>query len=98
MHTFLSVNCARLNRLTNHNGAIPENEIWIKIGGDKGGKSVKANFQICNVENPNSVRNTCVFAVFEAPDSATNVHIALERYSPQISELARAKWRYIQCC
>ena len=59
---------------------------------DKGGKSVKANFQICNVENPNSVRNTCVFAAFEAPDSA------LERYSPQISELARAKWRYIQCC
>ena len=47
LHTFLSMNCARLNRLTNHNGAIPENEIWIKIGGDKGGKSVKAPNMQC---------------------------------------------------
>lgn len=72
---------------------IPEGEIWVKIGGDKGGHSVKINFQICNVYNPNSVKNTCVFAAFEAPDSATNVHVALERYSDQISELTRVKWR-----
>ena len=83
----------RHNRLTNHNGAIPEKEIWVKIGGDKGGQSVKINFQICNVENPNSVKNTCVFAAFEAPDTATNIHVALERYALQVAELATAKWR-----
>ncbi len=33
---------------------VPENEIWIKIGGDKGGGSFKMNFQICNVLTPNS--------------------------------------------
>ena len=34
---------------------------------------------------------TRVFAVFGAPDSTTNVHITLERYSDQVKEL---KWRY----
>ena len=62
----------------------------MKIGGDKGGQSVKINFQICNVENPNSVKNTCVFAAFEALDTATNIHVALAQ---QVAELATAKWR-----
>ena len=38
---------------------IPSDEIWIKIGGDKGGgKSMKASFQLCNVLRPNAVQNT----------------------------------------
>ena len=56
--------------MTTHNGLIPEDELWIKIGGDKGGGSMKLNFQICNITAPNSVQNTCVFAMFETPDSA----------------------------
>ena len=42
----------RLNTLTWHNGEIPTNEVWVKLGGDKGGSSFKMNFQ--NVINPNT--------------------------------------------
>ena len=56
---------------------------------------MKVNFQICNAEAPNSVQNTCVFAAFEAPDSATNVRVATARYRDQVSDLAGSKWRYI---
>ena len=61
-------------RLTWHDGIIPDTEIWVKLGGDKGGKTFKMNFQIVNVPAPNSVRNTSVFNCFEAGDSITNLH------------------------
>eukprot|EP00731_Ephydatia_muelleri_P038243 Em0689g3a len=39
----------RAGRLTWHNGVIPASEIWIKLGGDKGGGTFKMNFQIVNL-------------------------------------------------
>lgn len=63
------------------------------MGGDKGGNSFKMNFQIVNTPTPNSVQNTCVFSIFEADDSATNLHVALDRYKPQIESLQGMKWR-----
>lgn len=36
----------RTDALTWHNGTIPTNEIWVKIGGDKGGGSFKMSFQV----------------------------------------------------
>ena len=59
----------RLNTLTWHNGQIPTNEVWVKLGGDKGGSSFKMNFQLLNVVNSNSTHNTCVFLAFQASDS-----------------------------
>ena len=82
-----------LNRLTWHDGAIPENEIWVKLGRDKGGTSFKINFRIVNVPHPNSIDNTCVFSVFEAVDTVTNLHVALDRYKDQITELQKTQWR-----
>uniref|UniRef100_A0A1X7USZ9 Uncharacterized protein n=1 Tax=Amphimedon queenslandica TaxID=400682 RepID=A0A1X7USZ9_AMPQE len=35
----------RLNQLTWHDGVIPPNEIWIELGGDKGGSSERAIIQ-----------------------------------------------------
>ena len=61
-----------MHRLHCQNG-IPNNEVWVKVGGDKGGGSFKMNFQICNVAHPNSVNNTCVFCAFEASDNPTNL-------------------------
>ena len=55
-HVYIS----RKNRLIWHDGMIPQDEIWVKIGGDKGGGSFKMSFQICNVSHPNSVENTCL--------------------------------------
>jgi hypothetical protein len=84
----------RVGRLT-WDKAIPGMELWVKLGGDKGGSSFKMNFQIVNVAHPNSIQNTCVFAAFEAPDSKTNLHIALERYQGPVSLLQNYQWRYM---
>ena len=84
----------RADRLTWHNGLIPESEVWIKIGGDRGGDTVKIVFQICNVCNPNSKQNTCVFCVFEGKDTVTNLHVALDRYKPQFEQIKTTNWRY----
>lgn len=40
----------RNGRLSWHAERIPEDEIWIKIGGDKGGGTFKMCIQIVNVE------------------------------------------------
>ena len=73
---------------------IPDGELWVKIGGDKGGGSFKMSFQLCNVSNPNSVENTCVFAVCNASDTPANLHVALERYRDQVSNLQTLQLRY----
>ena len=83
----------RLGQLTWHDGLIPSNEVWFKIGGDKGGSSFKTSIQLVNVDKPNSVRNSCVFTIFEAPDSPTNLHIALNRYQSEISNLQTTCWK-----
>ena len=76
-----------------HNGVIPEEEIWVKIGGDKGGGSFKMSLQICNVPHPNSVQNTFVFCAFEADDNLINLNIALKEYNEQLLELQEMKWQ-----
>ena len=79
--------------LAGHNGVIPASEVWIQIGGDKEGGSFKMNFQIINVAAPNSVHNTCVFCCYEASDTVTNLHIALDCYKDQITHLQGMKCR-----
>lgn len=83
----------RNGRLTWHNGFIPANEIWVKLGGDRGGGIFKMTFQIVNVPAPNSIFNTCVFCCFMAGDSTTNLHVALDRYKDQVTRLQGMKWR-----
>ena len=82
-----------VHRVTWHKGAIPDDEIWVKIGGDMGGNTFKMCFQICNMEAPNSPQNTCVFSIFEAPDTYTNMWIGLDRFRSQIAELESHTWR-----
>ncbi len=72
--------------LINHGGAIPENELWVKLGGDKGRGSFKFNFQLVNIPHPNSVKKTILLSVFTAGDSASNMHTALDRYKQHIEE------------
>ena len=43
------------------------------------------------MENPNSQKNS--WAMFEASDTLTNLHIALDRYSEQVSHLQELMWR-----
>jgi hypothetical protein len=84
-----------LGRLTANKETIPDAEVWLKIGGDKGGKSMKVNFQILNLPHPNSVTNTCVFLAYEGPDTKTNLYVALARYKSQIDTLQQLKWKYV---
>lgn len=72
--------------MTNHGGAIPEDELWVKLGGDKGRGSFKFNFQLVNTPHPNSVKKIVLLSVFKAGDSSTNLHIALDRYKDHIIE------------
>ena len=84
----------RENQLTWHSGVIPSSEVWVKIGGDKGGGSMKTSFQICNIYNPNSIKNSVVFSIFEAPDTYTNLKIALEPFRHQVNQLCgKPIWR-----
>ena len=45
----------RFNRLTWHDGLIPESEVWVNFAGEKGADTVKLVLQICNFPSPNSV-------------------------------------------
>lgn len=67
-------------------------EIHIKIGGDHGGHSFKACYQVLNRECPNNKDNTCVFSLFEAKDYRTNLVTGLHRYRSQIDDLQETKW------
>ncbi len=42
--------------------------------------------QLVNVSNPNSVKRTVLLSVFNAGDSTTNLHLALDRYREHIDE------------
>lgn len=81
--------------MTWHNGAIPSDEVWVKLGGDKGHGSFKLNLQIVNTAHPNSIKNTTLVALFKAGDSIVNLHTALSQYKTQIQELQGMKWRYV---
>ena len=83
-----------INRVTWHGGAIPDDEVWLKLGGDKGGGTFKFCFQHLNVSSPNAPENTCVFTLFEAPDTHTNLKIGLERYVDVLKTIESNTWRY----
>lgn len=89
MQPYISV-----HRVTWHKGAIPEEEVWLKLGGDKGGGTFKACFQHLNVPSPNAPENTCVFSIFEAPDTYCNLKISLTRHMEEITDLENQAWRY----
>ena len=80
-------------KLTWHDGAIPSNEIWIKLGGDHGGGSFKFVMEVANAEHPNSVHNTVPVCVFDCQDTASNLHMALGLYAEQVKELVETQWR-----
>lgn len=73
---------------------IPDNEIWVKIGGDHGGGSFKLSFQLRNAPLVNSVHNVHPICCFEAGDSKTNLEVALGRYRSQVQEISSLSWGY----
>ena len=62
--------------LTWRDGAIPESEVWIKIGGDQGGKSFKMLFQVANLDQLNALQYTIPFLVFAGKDLPSTENVA----------------------
>ncbi len=75
-----------------HDGKIPEDQIWVKIGGDHGGDSFKLCLQIVNVKSPNSRHNTFMVTMFNGKDTAENLRRALWHYRHQVYKLKKLKW------
>ena len=76
-----------------HGGRIPQDEVWLKIGGDKGGKTFKMVFQILNTRSHNSPNNTVIFSIFEVLDSVTNLKVVGDRFGEEIRELEHHTWK-----
>ncbi|XP_030828702.1 uncharacterized protein LOC105439624 isoform X2 [Strongylocentrotus purpuratus] len=68
-------------------------EVWLKVGGDKGGSSFKMMMQIANVSKPNSVQNTTIVLMFDAVDNIFNLQLALQGFSAEIEHLTTTTWR-----
>jgi len=58
--------------LTWHNRAIPSDEIWVKICGDKKRESFKLNMQLVKTEKPYSMKKTALISDFKAGDTKMN--------------------------
>ncbi|KAL5477393.1 hypothetical protein EMCRGX_G024188 [Ephydatia muelleri] len=83
-------------KLSWHGGIIPNDQIWIKLGGDKASSLFKMIFQIVNTPKPNSVHNTCVFSCFKADDTVRNLHVALDRFRSEVDHISTMKWSFIE--
>ena len=49
--------------------------------------SIEMSFQIVNTNAPNSPSNMCVFSIFEASDSVTNLKVVGDRFGEEIGSL-----------
>jgi hypothetical protein len=49
--------------------------------------------QIVNVHHPNSPNNTCVFSIFEAPDSVMNLTVMATMFKEQINTMESREWK-----
>ena len=86
------------NELSWHGGSIPEEKIWVKIGGDHGQGSLKVTLQTLNVEKPNSKFFTSIIAMANVPDNVKNLRILLNRFIDQINALKVATWNGKKIC
>ena len=78
--------------LTWHDGAIPENEIWVKVGGDHGQGSLKFSLAIVNTKNPNSEDNNVLIGMACIKDSRENMEIFFESVRKQLVDVSNLVW------
>ena len=81
------------NMLTSHSGGIPKNEIWIKVGGDHGGGSMKVMLQVGNVNKPNSKHHTYLICMANAKDTHHNLRTILTPLQKEFDNLKQMQWR-----
>ena len=79
--------------LHSHDGQIPEDEVWVKLGGDHGGGTFKIMLQIANIANPNSNLNTFIICMVDCKDTHANLKKVFQPYQRQISALQNLTWK-----
>ena len=80
-------------KLTWHGeSGIPEDEIWVKLGGDHGKGSMKICVQIANVEKPNARENTHVVAWVYAKDTHDILKEMCIYLNPELKKLKGKTW------
>ena len=72
---------------------IPENEIWLKIGGDHGQGSLKICLEIANLEKPNAREHTHILSMIEAKDTYEVLEEATLNLNFGIMDLKRSLWK-----
>lgn len=77
--------------MTTHDGMIPKDQLYVKLGGGHGQGSMKFAYQLANLDKPNASKKTVVFSIFEAKDTCNNMRTALGRYKEQLEELKQTK-------
>lgn len=77
----------------NWDRGMPNEEIWIKIGGDHGGSSFKLTLQVLNLDAPNSKENTIVVGCCIAKDYYSNLKEITSVFKPEIERLNQSSWR-----
>ena len=80
------------NLLTWHDGVIPSDEIWVKIGGDHGRDSFKVSFQIANVHKPNSKHYTFMIGFAKVKDTPSNLKLIFDDFKEDIENLDGMEW------
>ena len=73
--------------LTWYDNAIPEDQSWLKVGGDHGGGSFKMSLQMANIKSPNFKHNTFMICMANATDSGFNLREILSTYRREIDAL-----------
>ena len=80
------------DKLTWHDGAIPENEVWVKVGGDHGQGSLKFNLAIVNTKNPNSMDNNILIGMACVKDSRENMEMFFYSIRKQLADVEKLVW------
>ncbi|CAH1250144.1 Hypp8791 [Branchiostoma lanceolatum] len=84
---------ANRQKLTWHDGAIPADEVWIKVAGDHGGDLFKIGAQVLNKASPNSSGNTMIVCCFAAKDSRVNLVTGTAHINADIKSITERKWK-----
>ena len=53
------------------------------------------SIQLVNISHPKVAKNTSLRFIYEAGDSQSNLHVALEQYQEDIVIIQGMKWRYV---
>lgn len=79
----LTILSTTINCFTSHGGMIPDDKLYVKLGGEHGQGSMKFAIQLANLH----VEKPIVFSIFEAKDTRNNLRTSLQIYQEQLEEL-----------